>query len=269
MKKCVLLVSFLILFSLTTFSQIVDNTTINILPGVDIPFTKGESSEAYYKVGAFALLSAQYNFSSNPLFFVEGGLAYHYAPTKAESFKLNLVTLGIGGGVQINIREKMEFQIGAEAGGYLGVTKDTIGANPYVGTSLSMSFDISPAVSLSIGSRYRYFLTNVEGLIKDLYQGLSIHFGTNFSLGGGTIKPNIQIDSIRIDPVFPVFHAYYNTNPLGEMRFKNIETGTISDVIIKFHVPEYMDNPKVCARYEEISAGEEVVVPLYLTLPTF
>jgi tetratricopeptide (TPR) repeat protein len=95
------------------------------------------------------------------------------------------------------------------------------------------------------------------------YQGLGISLGASFALGKGPIRPRMQILELKLDPIFPVFYKYYDTNSAGTVRIKNGESGSIKNLSVSFIVPQFMAGPKVFAFIDELKAGEVRDFPIH------
>jgi tetratricopeptide (TPR) repeat protein len=76
-------------------------------------------------------------------------------------------------------------------------------------------------------------------------------------------RSNLKIPEIRLEPVFPVFYKYYDSNPLGAATIQNQENGPIGDVKVSLFVNQYMERPKLCGTLKELKRLQEVSVPLY------
>ena len=85
--------------------------------------------------------------------------------------------------------------------------------------------------------------------------------------GGGIIehKPGEGLDllDLELEPVFPVFFNYYDENPIGRARIKNMEKKAIEDIEITFYVKQYMDNPKTCKAPKTLEPGGEADIDLF------
>ena len=82
------------------------------------------------------------------------------------------------------------------------------------------------------------------------------------SLAGGSPRPMLRLDPIDLQPVFPVFHKYYDRNPLGNVVIQNRENGTIQNVHVSFYAGELMHTPKECLIIPSLKARQSVEVPI-------
>jgi tetratricopeptide (TPR) repeat protein len=262
-----------LLLTITTlaFTDSGNNLSIHVLPGIDIPLTRSEQDFVYRRLGISARASFLKVSDKNPRYYFEGITAYHTTLLKDEWLILNLLTLGAGGGLHFTPTETVSLRFGMESGWYLGFFGDIPGSNPYGGLSFNSHFTLPRGTVLKAGVSYNYFLmaTN-EGELTDLFQGLSLYFGASLNRRAAPVRysepdinPKLTISNVSLDPVFPVFHTYYNQNPIGRLSLINEEQGSINDVRVSLLVPQYMDGPKECACLDELESGGEAVVDLF------
>ena len=137
-------------------------------------------------------------------------------------------------------------------------------SNPYAGGRLGLVWDLSPGFGVSAGGTYRYHLgwDSAAAEYTDLYQGASAWLGGVLRLGAETGRQKLQVETIRFEPVFPVFYSYYETNPLGKIKLTNNENSSISNVDIYFYTGEYMEQPMLSASVPKIERNGEVEVDI-------
>ena len=80
---------------------------------------------------------------------------------------------------------------------------------------------------------------------------------------------SLGLKELSFDDIYPVFHAYYDTHPLGKVMLSNTTGQPITDITVSFQIKEFMTDPKDCPAPSELPPGESVSVDLFgLFLPT-
>ena len=251
----------MILFCTTViFSQ--NKLNIQVKPGITIPVSFSDD-ESIYKAGFTGQLAGQYYFNPESRYFANTLFSYSNNPTKAEALSMNLMALGGGTGVLFNLLPTLNIQTGLNLGWYLGMADGETTGNPFTSAFLDFNLNLSSAFSLTLGSSYDYYLTNNQGKYGDLYQGIGVFLGARITPGAKVKNADLDSRSIRFLPVFPVFHKYYNDNPLGYVNIQNKERLSLYDLDVSFYVRQYMDAPKESYHIKELKAGESVEIPLY------
>jgi len=245
--------------------------SIRFDPAAEFPLP---SSADYFSTGGSANITGIYRIGTSP-FHALGGLSYHLAPIRAEK-ELHILAAQVGGDVEYFISPRISTLINAGGGYFLGRLQASsgleTGSNPFVTGGVRLNFILSPLLNISIGGQYRNYL--------NLYQGVSAVFGTSLYLRGREarqtriestlpVRPGLlnaktaapghglEIVDIRIDPLFPVFHNYYDDHPIGQAELLNNEPTPVSDVKVSVFVRQYMDSPKV-TEIGTISPGNRV-----------
>jgi len=260
--------------------------SLNASPGVVIPL--GNAADRF-DIGGKLDLNAEYTFGEAPGFFAIGGLGYNLAPIAVEPAQsTSLISVQAGGGVSFDIIPRFALKVFAAGGGYYGFLNDPTGYSGSGATSGSsallhagVDFDLllSPLLSLNLGASYKNYL--------GLMQGVEFRVGSSFYLQGlgrrrlkiqssAPTRPEllmqarfpepgrgIRINEVEFEPVFPVFHKYYDDHPIGRLEITNQESEIISDLSVSLFIKEYMDGPKECLNATELSGSESRQVDLY------
>ncbi len=251
---------------LAIHAQGLSDLSVQLRPAVELPIGSKSllfSSDAVYGLGGSVAVKGQYIFPGLPLLYSEGVLNVALQPTQADL--LSLISAGLGAGVNLRLGDTMSFQLGGEAGWYVGMYPGTDPAsNPYWGGGLSLAWDFSPTFSLSAGAGYRYYLgyDSTAAAYTDLYQGVSVNLGTVFRLFAGRDRSKLKVKDIHFDPVFPVFYSYYDDHPVGSIELVNGENSSITDLNVYFHVKQYMEQPKLSATVPRLRRGDAASVDL-------
>lgn len=98
-----------------------------------------------------------------------------------------------------------------------------------------------------------------------LYGGLGLSLGVGYRLPAGragALKA-LEIASVELDQVFPVFRSSYDDRPLGKARITNKGAKAATDVRVSLFLKQYMDAPKECATIARIEPGKSVDVDLF------
>jgi hypothetical protein len=106
---------------------------------------------------------------------------------------------------------------------------------------------------LSLVSR----LLPMVGLLCPLLLSCISQSTTPHKVGG------IDITSVVLDNVFPVFYQYYDDQPLGTVTLFNKENSTIKDIKLIFFVRDYMTAPKECPAPSQLAPGESRNVDIF------
>ncbi len=75
--------------------------------------------------------------------------------------------------------------------------------------------------------------------------------------------PGIEIASVVLYEIFPVFYKYYDNHPLGMVTLISKEKTTIKNIRLSFFVKHYMDSPKQCTALAEPGPGERKNVDIF------
>jgi WD40 repeat protein len=82
-------------------------------------------------------------------------------------------------------------------------------------------------------------------------------------VSGAVEGPDVVLEGIELDAVFPVFYKYYDENPIGRAVMKNRGTLPVYNIRVRLFIKQYMDNPKLCSGPETLESGQEGEVILY------
>ncbi len=85
---------------------------------------------------------------------------------------------------------------------------------------------------------------------------------------GGADGSSLQLAEPSFDDIYPVFHNYYDTHPLGSVVLRNTSGWPISGITVHFQIKEFMADPKDCPAPSHLAPGESASVGLLgLILP--
>jgi len=83
------------------------------------------------------------------------------------------------------------------------------------------------------------------------------------SASGPVEGPDIVLEDVNLDPVFPVFYKYYDENAIGRAILRNSGTVPIENIKVDLFIKQYMDNPKLCEGPDSLESGQKGEVMLY------
>jgi hypothetical protein len=152
-------------------------------------------------------------------------------------------------------------------------------ANPFAGGGVGLSWSFVPSLSLGLGAAYRNFF----GLYNDLSVSLGVSY--TFPVAGPAserrpqpARPGLlnadQVDNPGIEGqglvmrnlafghVFPIFHAWYDSNPIGSLTLINTGSAPATVITVSLNIRQYMDAPKKSATIPEMKPGEKKVIDL-------
>jgi len=78
-------------------------------------------------------------------------------------------------------------------------------------------------------------------------------------------KPWLEITKLKVDNIYPARFAHYASFPLGDVIIHNLGAKPISDLVLEFFIPKYMNLPYQ-KRGIMIGAGESATVPITAVL---
>ena len=258
--------------------------SLSFTPRFTIPL--GEDT-ALYALGGGISFQAEHRISSLPLLFIGGNLGYSYVPLQAVT-SLSLIDGGITAGLRFDLRPTLSIRVFGSGGYFFAILNNgsgTGGANPMVAGGADIAWAFAPGLSIALGAAYRYCI----GLYNDLAVTLGMSYGVSIA---GTKMPvrsqqqnpapakpaplqsapqespepkgkGLIVKELSLGNVFPILHAFYDTNPIGTAVLRNTEESPITDITVSFIVRQFMDAPKDCATIAEIKPGEEKSVDLF------
>jgi len=298
MKKRVLVLCLCAAAILPVFGQdgLLD---VRVFPAFDTPF---ENDREFFTMGGGGGVSAHFRLPFLPILSLGAEVGYHLAPlnaTDAEGRAIDTLSLVSGAavlGFDIGFFDRFAAHIGLKGGyfySFLNKTPDSGDANPYVGSSVGLSYRLLPWMSLGADFCWHYYL--------GLYQFFSFPVQLTLHLGKAGERPvkerapaprpatltaekaepeeaaeqiveaagqeeegqGLDITNVEFDSIFTVFFKYYDANPIGVVTLKNFEPVPVSNVKVSFYVRQYMDNPKEAAIIDEMASGEEREIDIH------
>jgi hypothetical protein len=242
--------------------------SIAVAPTVSIPLVAGDfSANTLFSTAWGGTLGAEYRLRT----------AFPLALRLGAGYSLTGLKPSEGIAVSKNLNEA-EFIAGLSAAKSLGPAFSLRGfvdgslvlgslpsglAPPYGAFRAGLGLDLK--LSASLAARLE-----ASGVYKGgLYGGIGASLGLAYALPerAQAAAPArlrlLDLVSIDMKNLFPIFRSYYDQNPVGTAKIANTGKETATDVKVSFIIKQYMDAPKECATLERLEPGNSIEVPLY------
>lgn len=252
---------------------------LNITPRFSLPLGRDAS---VYSYGGGTDIGANYPVRSLPWLFLGGKLGYSFVPLRAVT-SVSLIDASLTAGFRLALFSRLSLSAFGNGGYFYAFANNGAGggANPVLAGGADISWAITPSFALGLGAIYRNYL----GLYNDLGLDLGLSYrlppraGSSKEPTAPQVKPQplntapktqnepkgkgLFVKDLALGNVFPVLHAYYDTNPLGKMILLNTEKSPMTDINVSLIVRQFMDAPKNCATIAELKPGEQKDVDLF------
>ncbi len=255
-----LIITILILYLLITASISSDPENqlgISITPHGAIPV--GSSIELFgFGYGADASVS----FIPGFLQYIgaQAGFTYTNQPLSSAN-SINVIQGWAGPVARYPFTERLSVYAAGKAGYYYWapLAWDAEGVNGggfTAGGGAGALFRITGPLTLGANVSYEY--------LNKLYNGISVNLAVNFDFPGLKSESiDVEIDDIRIIPLFPVLYGYYSNHPIGTVKVRNTGNRAEKDINIQFYLERYMDNPMKVGSNFDLAPGEEKDIDLF------
>ncbi len=136
--------------------------------------------------------------------------------------------------------------------------------NPYVKAGLGLDIVLHYNFNLNAGVTYLNYLA-----VDNPTSALAVVGSINYRFGKNPEELNydrsIEIEEIKIQPLFSALYKYYETHPAGKIRITNISkkkdvTGIKASVMVK----DFMDYPTASKIIPELKPGESAELDLHM-----
>jgi len=252
---------------LTETRQPLDSFTVAVSPAGFVPV--GTDADLF-SFGGGANASFSWRLSSVPSLTAGGGAGYLFLPGAIPDSSVSAGHISLLAGLNHQFSRRFSARFTGEAGWFFAALNGggaPPGSNPFGGGILSFGYDPSKSLGLGVDLGYRSY----AGLSSGVSFGLFLKFKSESK--SGTSSPALQLPGIKllkgdgngIDPVaislntvFPVFYAYYDTNPIGKVYLKNMESVEAKDIVVKVLVKQFMDEAKTSLSIDRLASGATV-----------
>ena len=163
-----------------------------------------------------------------------------------------------GVGYHIPLGERLSLNMNMAMGGYWAQYKDKM-TSLSGEISLSLEYKLNTIVSGEVNAAINHYNAGNTNLLTgaQISPGISLNITQLLSK-----NPKVNVETKRIDPIFPVLYSWYEKNPFGKISIENKEDNEIKNVSVKFFQPQYMSQPNECAKIDTIKKNESVDVDL-------
>lgn len=250
----------LLLISIPCAAQEGAQFSATLMPSFTLPL----GSEQSFAFGGGASLNAGFRFPAAPRMTLGAQFGYQLLSPGLDPASSSITAasvIGIGPFLNVSLTPRgpvmvsTELQIGYGLVPYQGMLGSIIQASGLA----DLSFRLGAALSIGVFGGYVYQLQPLD--MRTFMHGPTAGIGVRYYLGGGS-RSRLEVIDQKLEPIFPVFHAYYHDHPLGSVRIRNDESGQIKNVRVSLFVPEYMNRPKVVGSYDAMAQGQEIDVAL-------
>ena len=235
--------------------------SFSVTPNFSIPMG-GDAS--VFGVGGGAVLSGEYRLPALPIVFLGGSVGYSFVPLKSVT-SLSLMQVSMDAGLRFDLLPKLILRARGSGGYAFGLLNNAAqsGSTPFLAAGADLSWSLIPSLSLGIGGVYRYYL--------NLYNDIAASLGVSWSLPTGRAgttpqqpKPTPLVAKQTVfGNIFPILHAYYDTNPVGRLVLFNQGSADATDLKVSFLVRQFMDAPKLTPVSGVLKPGENKTIDIY------
>ena len=233
-------------------------------PSVTLPLGPGSND---FSMGGGGKLAAEYAFPDLRNLSLRLGFSYDYEVLQAGAGSTSELAALAGAAWRFPIVAGLSARAFAGAGYSFGfMNGDSLangGAGAIAEAGAGIAYAFGPILALRFDLSYLYYL----GLYGGLNASLALSVTPPSPKRGLPILPskprNLVIGEIKLSSVFPIFHTWYDQNPVGKVTVTNTGKELITNVDLSFLIKQYMDGPKECALIAELGPDESIEVPLY------
>jgi tetratricopeptide (TPR) repeat protein len=261
--------------------------SLSAMPGVGFAMENFGLPAGTYGLSPQVNIDAEYRLGFLPLLFLKGGIGYRYAPLTVGPV-LSLIQATAGVGVRYDLIPLITLK-GYVAGGYsFGIlslpTENVTGGSWAARAGIDAQFNILPSLGVVAGG----------AIVVDngVFLGLQAAVGATYSFGPAPApkpavekpvktkpeklapeetpkvepKPTTAAGGLTIKPVFdfvfPVFHAWYDDNPLGVLLVTNGGKETMTGIQVSFYMKQFMDGAWTSETIARLEPGKEIQIPI-------
>lgn len=163
--------------------------------------------------------------------------------------------------VRVALGERFSLQADAQAGYYQWGgrgwdAREAAGGGLLLTGRAGAAFKASGNFTLGARVNYDYYTS--------LYNGLGMSVSLTF-VHSGMASPTgkVLLEDIHLNPLFPAFHSYYTSHPVGRATVVNTGKTAAKNVSILLYVERYMDNPMTVGATFNLAAGERKSIDLF------
>jgi hypothetical protein len=151
------------------------------------------------------------------------------------------------------------------AGGYFynwSPSLDDTGGNLLASAGAALSYRLNRFIDIRLKGAYRYY----GGDGQPFFSSALISLGAAVSPWNTRRAADIEISAPEAGIIFPIYRFHYDEYPLSSVNIINNEEEPLTNVQVSFFLPDYMREPRICARTERIEPGKEFQAELHALL---
>jgi len=242
------------LFTLPCFAE--NSVSLRIAPSYEIPLNLPQ-----FNPGIGVAVSLDWGFWS-PLKKLNIGLSVGGSaatiPTLA-SESLVLFQGKTGPFIRYRPFDRFGIRAGANGGIYQVSWGDVTELKITASTALGLEFYMLPYLSFYTEGLYTYRIFTQDIPLSSVSASVGIVLNLS-ELMNNRIRVNVE--KSRQYRIFPVSWAWYENNPVAEVKITNEEPNAITDVNLSFFLDSYMGQPWTFAELPRLNAGKSIEVPV-------
>jgi len=263
--------------------------SVHLAPSMAFPISE---SASLFSPGARVAVGAEYRLLSSRAMYVSGDLGYGIDRIAGTSESISTVNATLGGGAAIDLLPWLSLTAGISGGFFYSFypSRGVSGGNPLVGAQAGVVLLPGPFhVGFSLSGQYLW----------GLHMGVNATLGASYEMPEGVaarrtspakveepipVKPTpitqeppkkppkekrtpaFTLQDFSFEPVFPVFHKYYDDHTIGKAVLSNSLDQPVSDIRVGFIIKQYMDEPKDCPSPALLNPGESAPVEFFALL---
>lgn len=125
--------------------------------------------------------------------------------------------------------------------------------------AVELGMRLSPALRLSASFGINRYFQGSSSLYTGAVAGLRLRILPD---AFDPSKTGLRVGNEDFQSLFPVFYSHYDDQAFGSVQIGNGENAPVRNVVVSFHVPEYMSGPTVCAEIDRLETGETRNIPI-------
>jgi hypothetical protein len=220
----------------------------HLVPGTSLPL----GNRGLFRPGLAASIALDWTFL--PILGLSAQVGFSSIPTNAED-TVTLIEGSLGPLLGWRPLDRLSLGLRGQVGLYQFQWREYSDFQLRLGGNLSTSFHLSPSISLTAFGGYTRYLYRPEPFLDSINLGLGVSFNL-FEITRNRSRSRIQGEQIRQHMVFPVSYAWYENNPVINMRITNLEPNSIINARVSFFLERYMSQPTMAADIPRLAPGE-------------
>ncbi|MDC7222032.1 MAG: tetratricopeptide repeat protein [Spirochaetales bacterium] len=247
-----------LIVSAALFAQSLESE-LSLQPTLSIPLgPEVDGDLPLFEMGAGVSFKGDLYHSSFSSLYLSPDLALDFLPLNGSDSSIAILAPALSLGLRLTPASRLTLKAYGGGGIYYGMSDFGNVSNPQYYGGAEAALRLSPSFTLGVGGRYRV-LTTPSG---NLHEGISLSLGVGVDLKAQKKSQGMLIFP-SLNPVYPLFYTYYDTNPAGRVSIKNVGSARYENLKVSFHADQYMEGYKLCGEKRTLKPGEEMEVPVY------